>query len=131
MGVFRGSISYSKFYVRDPLPAGFRDRFVERARLRAFAPLTVDDDAQERSGWCSVDNPLDFELDHDKLYFNAYLNVGFRVDRWQIPGPLFKAHFAIEEQNALKTRSRSRLTKQEELPNGPRTPNRETTLPRS
>jgi hypothetical protein len=99
--------------VRDALPDSFRDTFVERVRLRAFSPLTVDEDAEERAGWCSIENPLDYELDHNKLYFNTYLNVGFRIDRWQIPAPLFKAHLAVEEQKALKKRGRTKLGKQE------------------
>ncbi len=112
MGALKGSISYSKHYVRGELPADFRDTFVESIRLRAFCPLGLDDD-EPRVGWCSIEDPLDCELDHGKVYFNAYLNLGLRIDRWQIPGPLFKAHFAEAERERLARRGRDKLGKRE------------------
>ena len=54
MGALKGSISFSKFYVRGALPDGFRDAYVERIRLRAFQPLTAAEEAERRAGWCST-----------------------------------------------------------------------------
>lgn len=113
MGALKGTITYTKLYVRGELPDGFRDSFVERIRLRAFQPLTVEDDAEQRAGWCSIEDPLDTELDHNKLYFNSYLNLGLRTDRWVIPGPLLKAHLAEAEREHLAKRGRDRLSKRE------------------
>jgi recombination associated protein RdgC len=112
LGALKGSISYSKHYVRGALPDDFRDPFVERVRLRAFRPLGPEED-EVRVGWCSIENPLDCELDHGKIYYNAYLNLGLRVDRWQIPGPLFKAHFAEAEREHLAKKGRAKLGKSE------------------
>ncbi len=112
MGALKGSISYSKHYVRGALPEDFRDPFMERIHLRAFRPLGPEED-EARVGWCSIENPLDFELDHGKVFFNSYLNLGLRIDRWQIPGPLFKAHFAEAEREHLAKRGRSKLGKSE------------------
>ncbi len=112
MGALKGSISYSKHYVRGALPDDFRDPFVERIRLRAFQPLGPAED-EPHVGWCSIENPLDCELDHGKVFFNAYLNLGLRVDCWQIPGPLFKAHFAEAERDLLARRGRDKLGKRE------------------
>lgn len=113
MGALKGTITYTKLYVRGELPDGFRDSFVERIRLRAFQPLTVEDDAEQRAGWCSIEDPLDTELDHNKLYFNSYLNLGLRTDRWVIPGPLLKAHLAEAQREHLAKRGRDRLSKRE------------------
>lgn len=113
MGALKGTITYTKLYVRGELPDGFRDSFVERIRLRAFQPLTVEDDVEQRAGWCSIEDPLDTELDHNKIYFNSYLNLGLRTDRWVIPGPLLKAHLAEAEREHLQKRGRERLSKRE------------------
>lgn len=113
MGAFNGSISFAKFYVRGELPEGLRDGFIERINLRAFRPLAAEEDAEQRDGWCSIENPLDCALDHGKAFFNAYLNLGYRVDRWQIPGPLFKAHFAEAERAHLAKNGREKLGKRE------------------
>ncbi|APR84915.1 Hypothetical protein A7982_10264 [Minicystis rosea] len=113
MGALKGSISFAKFYVRGELPEGFRDTFIERLRLRAFRPLTVEEEDEQRAGWCSIENPLDCEIDHAKVFYNSYLNLGYRVDRWQIPSPLFKAHFAEAEREHLQKRGREKLGKRE------------------
>jgi hypothetical protein len=113
LGALKGSISYAKFHVRGELPDGFRDTFVERIRLRAFRPLTVSDDEELRAGWCSIENPLDLELDHSKIFWNSYLNLGYRVDRWHYPAPLFKAHFTEAEREYLAKRGREKLGKRE------------------
>jgi recombination associated protein RdgC len=113
LGALKGSITFAKFYVRGQLPDAFRDKFVERIGLRAFRPLTVEEDADQRSGWCSIENPLDCELDHGKVFFNSYLNLGLRTDRWQVPAPLFKAHFAEAEREHLQKRGREKLGRRE------------------
>ena len=113
MGALKGSISFAKFYVRGELHEGFRDTFIERLRLRAFRPLTIEEDDEQRAGWCSIENPLDCELDHPKVFFNSYLNLGYRVDRWQIPAPLLKAHLAEAEREHLAKRGRAKLGKRE------------------
>lgn len=113
MGALKGSISFSKFYVRGALPDGFRDAYVERIRLRAFQPLTAAEEAERRAGWCSIEDPLDLDLDHGKVFFNSYLNLGLREDRWQIPSPLLKAHLAEAEREHLKKRGREKLGKRE------------------
>ncbi len=111
MGALKGTISFSKFHVRGELPDAFRDVFVDSVRLRAFRPLTVEE--EERTGWCSIENPLDCDLDHTRMYFNSYLNLGLRTDRWQIPSPLFKAHFGEAEREHLAKRGREKLSKRE------------------
>lgn len=113
MGALKGTISYSKFYVRGELPDDFRDRFVERVRLRAFRPLTVEEEDEVRIGWCAIANPLDCDLDYDKMFFNSYLNLGLRTDRWQIPSPLFKAHFGEAERDHLAKHRRDKLSRRE------------------
>ena len=113
MGALKGTITYTKLHVRGDLPDDFRDSFVERVRLRAFQPLTLEDDAEQHTGWCSIEDPLDTELGHEKVYFNSYLNLGLRTDRWVIPGPLLKAHLAEAEREHLAKRKRERLSKKE------------------
>jgi DNA recombination-dependent growth factor C len=113
LGALKGTLSYAKLYVRGALPEAFRDTFVERIRYRAFQPLTVEEEAEQRTGWCSIENPLDCELDHPKVFFNSYLNLGLRTDRWVIPGPLLKAHLAEAEREHLQKRGREKLTRRE------------------
>lgn len=111
MGAFRGSITFSKFYVRGELPDGFRDRFLEHIAVRAFRPLDPNEELDQRAGWCSIVDPFDLELTHEKVFFNHYLNLGFRVDRWRIPGPLFKAAFRQAEREQLAKQGTEKLSR--------------------
>lgn len=109
MSALTGSITFSKFFVRGEVPEDFRDSFMQSIQLRAFRPLTVEEEAEERAGWCNVEHPLDLELDHDKVFFNEYLNVGLRVDRWRIPSNIFKATFKDAERAYLAETGKEKL----------------------
>jgi hypothetical protein len=111
VGAFRGSITFSKFHVEAELPKDFRERFVESIRLRAFIPLDPKEDLDHRVGWCSVQDAFDLDLTHQKVFFNDYLNVGFRLDRWRIPGPLFKAAFRAAEREWLDKQGLEKMSR--------------------
>jgi hypothetical protein len=89
------------------------EKLVDRVRLRAFRPLDASEDDEQRAGWVAIDNPFDFEIDRTKMLYGPYLNLGLRVDRWRIPGPLFKAHFAEAERAHLAERGREKLSRRE------------------
>lgn len=113
MGAFGGPLTFSKLWVRGELPEGFRDRFVKHLRLRTFQPLSPEDDADERVGWCVVGSPMDLELGHENVYYGSYLAVGVRVDRWRLPTTVLKAEIAEATRAALAKSGRERLTKAE------------------
>lgn len=113
MGVFQGSISYTKFTVQGDMPDNFVSAFVRRIRNRAFEPLQPDDEADRRWGWCSALDPFDLDLDHEKLFFNSYLNLGLRHDRWVVPSVLLKAQLAQAVRGALEKKGRERLSRKE------------------
>jgi len=118
LGAFRGSISYSKFHVRgaqpegaDESPAAQAERFVEAIRMRAFRELDPLEEIDHRVGWCSIENPFDLDLQHEKIFFNGYVNLGLRVDTWRIPGSLFKASFREAERAFLAKQGSEKLTR--------------------
>ncbi len=83
--------------------------------LRKFVPLSPDDDAEQRVGWCPVERPLepDVSFDFNDLFAGSYLNVTLRIDAWKFPGPVFKAAFAEAEKKHLQKSGREKLTKRE------------------
>lgn len=106
-------MSYARFYVQGALPENFRERFLEALALRAMRPLDADEDAEERSGWCVLGDPYALELAHDRVFFNNYLNLGFRTDRWAIPAPVLRSKLAEAESAYLASKGRERLSKRE------------------
>jgi recombination associated protein RdgC len=111
VGATRGSITFSKFHVRGELPRTFRDRFMKALRLRTFRPLDPKEDLDHRVGWVTMDDPFDLELTNEKVFFNAYLNLGFRVDRWKIPTPLWKAAMRTAEREWLGKRGQEKISR--------------------
>lgn len=111
MGAFRGSLTYSKFHVRGRLPQDFKTRFVEAVRLRAFRELDPGEEADHRCGWCSVEHPFDLDLTQEKLFWNGYLNLGFRTDTWRIPSALYKASFREVEREFCASNGLEKLSR--------------------
>lgn len=113
MSALKGSLSYVRFFVDGDLPDDFRDRFVKSIRLRAMKPLEPDDEALERWGWVRIGEPFETELDYDSVFYNEYVNLGCRVDRWQIPGPMLRAKLREAEVAYLAKKGRERLGRKE------------------
>ena len=82
-------------------------------RLRAMRPLEPDDEALESVGWCKIGEPFELELGYEDVFYNEYVNLGFRVDRWVIPGPLLRRKVREAETAALAKKGRERLSRRE------------------
>jgi recombination associated protein RdgC len=113
MPALRGSLTYARFFVEGDLPDELHTRFLKAIRLRVMKPLVPDEDAPERSGWCRIAEPMEIELGHEEVFYNDYLNLGFRTDRWVIPGPLLRTKLRDAEQAYLVKKGRERLTRKE------------------
>jgi recombination associated protein RdgC len=113
MPALKGSLTYARFFVEGDLQDDFRQRFMRAIRLRALQPLDPEQELSERSGWCAIGEPFDLELNYDKVFYNSYLNLGFRTDRWAIPAPLLRARVREAETAYLEKKGRERLSKRE------------------
>jgi recombination associated protein RdgC len=113
MGVFNGSVSVTKFFVKGAVPKTFAQSYLKNIELRKFTELEVDGEEEERSGWCAAGNGLDLDLRHDKVFLNSYIVLGLRVDKWRIPRPLFKAQFAQAQAEHLARTGKEKLSKRE------------------
>lgn len=113
MGVRRGSLSFTRFRVTGNVPKDLRRRYLDAVRLRTFTPLEINEEAIEASGWCVLERPFDLEFDESKLFYDRFILLGFRLDKWRVPGPLVKAHVEDEEQRLLGKTGRERLSRAE------------------
>jgi recombination associated protein RdgC len=108
-----GSLTYARLYVEGDLPEDFRERYVNTLRLRAMKPLEAEDDMPERSGFCAFGDPYELELSYERVFYNDFINLGFRTDRWSIPPALLRANTREAEVAYLEKKGRERLTKRE------------------
>lgn len=115
MGARSGSLTFTRFFTQGALPKDLRKKFLEAAKLRVFEPLKPEDEALEATGWCVMERPFDLELDAAKLFHDSYVLLGFRVDRYRIPGSLLKSQISDEEQRMLSRNKKERLSRNEKL----------------
>lgn len=113
MGALAGSLTITKFYVRGELPDDFREQYLRRIRLRAFEPLTPESDAEESIGWCVVSSPLDLDLTYENVFYNSYLNLGLRMDRWRLPSAILKSQLEGAISEHLAKTGKERVSKVE------------------
>lgn len=112
LSALRGNLTFARFYVTGDIPDDIPGTTLRRIRANAFQPLSPDEDKSERVGWANVDDPFDTDLDHEKVFYNEYVCLGMRLDRWVIPGPLLKQNLRDAEQALLEKRGLERLGRQ-------------------
>lgn len=115
MGARSGSLTFTRFFSQGSLPKDLRRKFLEAAKLRVFEALKPEDEALEAVGWCVMERPFDLALDAAKMFHDSFVLLGFRVDRYRIPGALLKSQISDEEQRALARTKKSKLSRNEKL----------------
>lgn len=113
MSALSGSLSYARFFIEKELPKNFLNKAHDSIVAHAMRPLHPDEPDTERSGWCVMGEALDVSMPSERVFLDGYINLGFRTDKWAIPGPLLKTKVR-EAEAAYKQRSgRDRLGKRE------------------
>lgn len=112
LGAFRGNLTFSRFYVTGDIPDDIPGTALRRIRANAFQPLSPEEDKSEGFGWANMEDPVDTDLDHEKVFYNEYVCLSFRLDKWAIPTPLLKAHLREAEQALLEKRGLEKLGRQ-------------------
>jgi len=115
LGARGGSLTFTRFFTQGALPKDLRRKFLEAAKLRVFEPLKPEDEALEATGWCVMERPFDLELDSAKMFHDNFVLLGFRVDRYRIPGALLKSQISDEEQRQLARGKKTKLSRNEKL----------------
>jgi len=114
MPALRGSLTYARLFVEGgELPEDHRTQFMRSIRLRAMKPLEPEDEDLERSGWAKIGEPHELDLNYDDVFFNEYVNLTFRTDRWMIPTPLLKTKMKEAEAAYLEKKGREKLSRKE------------------
>lgn len=111
MGALQGTLTYKVFFVEGDLPSDLKGTFLAGIKHRAFFPLTPEDEDEERIGWVPVDRPLDTEFTADKVFFNDFVNLSLRHDKFVIPSQLLKAHAADAERAYKAQNDKKKLSK--------------------
>lgn len=100
MGLFRGSVTLTRYQVVGNLPSSLAD-FLDQ-RIRRFAFRSIEDGTEELAvGWVSVHDYLDTEFAYGGYHLDPYIVLGMRIDRRRLPAALVKKYHRLEIQKAL------------------------------
>ncbi len=114
MALKRGALTFSRFFVTGTPPRDLRKKYLESVKLRTFQPLEPEDEAVDSVGWCVMERPFDLDFELDKMFYDRFVLLGLRIDKWRIPAVLLRAQVADEEQRMLsKAGARERITRTE------------------
>lgn len=113
MGVSRGALTFTRLFVQGKPPKDLRKKYLDSVRLRQFTPLAPEDEASEAVGWCVIERPFDLDFQADKIFYDRFVQLGFRVDKWRIPSVLLRSQMAEEEQRAKARSGREKLSRAE------------------
>jgi recombination associated protein RdgC len=113
MGLRRGALTFTRLFVTGKPPKDLRKRYLDAVRLRGFQALKPEEEASEAVGWCVIERPFDLDFEPDKIFYDRFVLLGLRVDKWRIPGPLLRAQVHDEEQRMLSRAGREKLTRAE------------------
>lgn len=109
LGALRGSLTYSRFFVTGEVPEDLPAATMKRVRASAFLPLTPDDDEAQHHGWCSLEDPMETDLDHEHVFCDDYVCLGLRIDTWVVPKPLLLSHLRAAEAALLEKKGLEKL----------------------
>jgi hypothetical protein len=113
LGAIRGALTFTRLFVKGKPPKDLRKKYLDAVRLRKFTPLAPDDEASEAVGWCVIERPFDLDFQADRIFYDRFVQLGFRVDKWKIPGVLLRSQVADEQQRMLSRAGREKLTRAE------------------
>ena len=111
LGAIRGPLTYSRFFVAGEIPDDIAGATLKKMRANTFRDLDPQEDENSRHGWASVQDPMDVDLDHEKVFFNEYLCLSMRIDTWVVPKPLLTAHLRTAEAQLLEKKGLERIGK--------------------
>lgn len=114
VGVFHGTIQYTRFCVDGELPSDWMGIFETSLKLRRFVPLHEDGTDVESQGFVLAQAPFadDSELLNTHFYFDGRLVLAFRRDTIRLPKAYMKELIKkrIEEQKQKLGEEPSRKT---------------------
>jgi hypothetical protein len=93
MGIFNGTMSYSRFKVQGNLPTSYLSIYESAIILRRFIALKPDGIDNESYGFVSVQKPYDdqLQINNGHFLFDDKIALAFRHDIFTLPKSLFKS----------------------------------------
>ncbi len=112
MGLLKGTLTFSRYRLQEPLPGNFNDLLHRQIKRFAFRELPLAGE-EKSSGWTSLENVLDTQFEYANYSVGDYLAFAFRLDRKSVPPALLKIRYLEAEKKTLAAKAKKFLSKGE------------------
>ena len=112
MGLLKGTLTFSRYRLQEPLPGNFNDLLHRQLKRFAFRELPLAGE-EKSSGWTSLENILDTQFEYANYSVGDYLAFAFRLDRKSVPPALMKIRYLEAEKKTLAAKTKKFLSKGE------------------
>ena len=113
MGALSGGMTIKRMIVESAPPKGHRERYIESLAAYAIRPISPEDEEDRTAGWAAISHPLDTRFDIEKVFFNEYLCVAYRVDTLRVPSSTLKLYQREAELSWLADNHRETMPRGE------------------
>ncbi len=112
MGILKGSLTFSRFGMKEDPPERFLDFIHERLSRFSFSGLETAE-RQKIVGWTGMEDILDTTFGYARHVKGDFLLFTLRVDRKAVPASLLKVEAMTAERKYLKETGKERLYREQ------------------
>ncbi len=99
MGIIRGSATFTRFTVTEPLPEDYIENFPNSILRYAFRPLGEDSDAERSAGWVNILDMFDSQFNAMEFFKDPYIAMSLRIDARSVPSKALKQYCRDAEED--------------------------------
>jgi DNA recombination-dependent growth factor C len=114
LGIFSGSVTYTKLRVEEKLPRDFHDTVTRQLARYAFREINPKTNPESSIGWVNPFDPLDSSLSMEKVLHGKYLLLTLRRDKKTLSGPLVNARISQAIRAHMREQRKRSLSKAEQ-----------------
>ncbi len=112
MSLKKGTLTFTRLRVADPLPADFSIAFADRVKAFAFRDFFPENDDKSQ-GWTVLQDILDNDFKYGSHTLGDYRVFSLRIDRKKVPGALLRLRVLEAEQRLRGERGGKKLYREE------------------
>ena len=112
MGLLKGTLTFSRHRLLEPLPKNFHDFISRQIKHYAFRELSAGTE-EKSSGWTSLENVLDTNFEYANYAMGDYLAFSLRLDRKAIPPSLMRIRLLEAEKKTMSSKGKKGLSQGE------------------
>lgn len=111
MGLISSSASFTRYRVKDQVPADYKEQYAKEIRRYAFHEIDENTDDERSSGWVNIMNIFDNEFSGEEFFKSGFIALSLRIDTRRVPAQIIKHHCHKAEKERKAALNKDFLSK--------------------